>query len=318
MKLIVTIDTEEDEWDSYRPTGSPVENLRKVPALQALFDRFGVRPTYLVTYPVVQSDMAVEVLGEIAADGRCEIATHCHPWNTPPFEGESTPFKSMLCNLAPEVQLDKLTALHEAITERLGAPPTSFRAGRWGFSGGVAEALVALGYRVDTSVTPYTDWRPYHGPDYTRRTDRPYRFSASDIFRVEPTGPLLQVPATVGFMPRNAPLRAALAGVRDTSPVESAVGALLLRARLVIRAWLSPENSSGPAMVRLAQAVTRQGRTPFLNMVFHSSSLMAGNTPFTRTVADEGRFLDRIRIFLEYAARAGVTPITLTEAEAHV
>jgi len=318
MKLIVTIDTEEDEWDSYRPVGSPVENLRKVPALQALFDEYGVRPTYLITYPVVQSDLAVDVLGEIAADGRCEIATHCHPWNTPPLEGESTPYESMLCNLAPEVQLDKLTALHEAITERLGAPPTSFRAGRWGFSEGVAEALVALGYRVDTSVTPYTDWRPYHGPDYTRCTDRPYRFAPTDIFGVRTDGPLLQVPATVGFMPRNAPLRMAFAGVRDTSPVDSAAGALMLKAHLVIRAWLSPENSTGEEMARLARAVTRQGRTPFLNMVFHSSSLMAGNTPFTRTVTDEARFLDRIRVFLEYAARAGVTPITLTEAEAHV
>jgi hypothetical protein len=126
------------------------------------------------------------------------------------------------------------------------------------------------------------------------------------------------VPATVGFMPRNAILRAALAGVRDTSPVESAAGALMRRAHLVFRTWLSPEQSTGEGMVRLSRAVARQGRTPFLNMVFHSSSLMAGNTPFTRTVADEDRFLERIRVFLEYSAGAGITPITLTEAEAHI
>lgn len=321
MKLLVTIDTEEDEWDRYRPTGSPVENVRKVPAVQAVFDAFGVRPTYLITYPMATSDLAVGILGEIAADGRCEIASHCHPWNTPPLVeegGQDRAYTSMLCNLPPDLQRRKVTALHETVTERFGKAPTTFRSGRWGFSPHVAQALVDLGYRADTSVAPYVDWRGCLGPDYSHMTDRPYRFGPEDIFREVPDGPLLQVPATVGYVPRNRAVGAVLAGVRETSPLQSPLAALLARGHLLGRTWLSPENATTERMIDLARAVTRQGRTPFLNMMFHSSSLMAGNTPFTRSRADEARFLDRIRGFLTWATEAGVASITLAEAEGHL
>ena len=88
MKLIVTIDTEEDNWGEYKPAGHTVENIVRVQGVQQLFDEFSVRPTYLISYPVADDDRAVSILKGILERGGCEIGTHCHPWNTPPFEEE--------------------------------------------------------------------------------------------------------------------------------------------------------------------------------------------------------------------------------------
>jgi len=48
MKLIVAVDTEEDNWGSLRLTRYTCENIARIPAVQALFDQFNVTPTYQV------------------------------------------------------------------------------------------------------------------------------------------------------------------------------------------------------------------------------------------------------------------------------
>ena len=56
MKLVVTIDTEEDNWGSLRLTHYSFDNIARIPALQEMFDRFNVKPTYLMTYPVATDE----------------------------------------------------------------------------------------------------------------------------------------------------------------------------------------------------------------------------------------------------------------------
>src|ERR671922_839019 len=99
IRLFITIDTEEDEWGEYQSSGHHVENVKQLSRLQEIFDHYGAVPTYLVTYPVVKNGHARELLGNILSRNRCEIGTHCHPWNTPPFEEELNKRNSMLCNL---------------------------------------------------------------------------------------------------------------------------------------------------------------------------------------------------------------------------
>ena len=98
MKFIVTIDTEEDNWDKYSRTDNPVENLKKIIPLQKIFDRYGVRPTYLISYPVATDPKCIEILKSILDQGQCEIGSQCHPWNTPPFVEEINEHNSMLTN----------------------------------------------------------------------------------------------------------------------------------------------------------------------------------------------------------------------------
>ena len=71
-KLIVTIDTEEEGLWSGKFSGydNPVENLAGIPAFQAICDRHGIHPTYLVNSPVVSSKQDSAVLDDILRDGR--------------------------------------------------------------------------------------------------------------------------------------------------------------------------------------------------------------------------------------------------------
>ena len=80
--LIVTIDTEEEScWDGrFRAEGNTVENIARLPQLQQTFDELGIRPTYLVDYPVLDDAASVEIIGRMAETGLCELGTHLHPW----------------------------------------------------------------------------------------------------------------------------------------------------------------------------------------------------------------------------------------------
>ena len=65
MFLVITIDAEEDNWSRYSATDNPVSNIERLIPLQQLFDEFGIRPTYLVSYPVATNPRSVEILKTI-------------------------------------------------------------------------------------------------------------------------------------------------------------------------------------------------------------------------------------------------------------
>jgi hypothetical protein len=65
-------------------------------------------------------------------------------------------------------------------------------------------------------------------------------------------------------------------------------------------------------MIKLAQAMMRND-CGVLNMIFHSPSLQAGLTPFTRTKGDEKRLFAHLREFLVFARDAGIESIRLSE-----
>ena len=202
MKFIITVDTEEDGWGDFRAREIPVTNIDRIPELQRLFDEYLARPTYLITYPVATSDSSKRILREIQDSDRAEIGSHCHPWNTPPIDEDLSARSSMLCNLPVALQFKKLETLTEAIQKEFGRRPVSFRAGRWAISGEVAANVSSLGYRVDTSVTPYQDWSHEHGPDFLGIS---YGDGCQSISEVLPTAPsgLVEIPPSIGFTQRH-------------------------------------------------------------------------------------------------------------------
>jgi hypothetical protein len=312
--LFITIDTEEDLWGVYQPQNNPVKNIEQLPILQQLFDRYGAIPTYLVNWAVVSDDAACLTLHRIADQGQCEIGMHCHPWNTPPFNEAVGARNSMLCNLPPELIRDKLNNLHALISNRLHAGSVTFRAGRWGFSESVARAIVDLGYTVDTSISPTVNWSPDHGPDFTNTIPRPYRLDPSDIRKENPNGSLLEVPPTIGFWQRNH-FRQLARQERISKGLSKRLHlhGILDRLHLLNNRWLSPEQSPGADMIKLATSAVREGYDS-LNMFFHSNSLLPGATPFARDVPERDRLLDRIRVFLGFAVENGYRFARLSSA----
>ena len=313
VRVIVTIDTEEDDWGAYRPQGNSVANIALLLELVPLWERFGVRPTYFVNHPPMASPEASEVLRSLARDTRCEMGVHCHPWNTPPLREVVGRPPTMMNGLSDEENFAKLSVLTSLFEERFGSRPRSFRAGRWGFGATVARPLHRLGYEVDSSVSPLLDWSRKGGPDYTNMSQTPYRFRADDPFRPDDTGDLVEIPTSVGF----------LWGSRGSPATKRAAleGSFLARVKIVgmldvlgvfARRWISPETSSGREMIRLAKSFSQSG-VPVLDLTFHSPSLLPGTTPFVRTEDERSRFMGRIRTFLEFCSRNGFVFSTASE-----
>ena len=196
--LVVTIDTEEDNWGQHR-SGITCDNIQEIPRLQEIFDRYGVIPTYLVTYQVCQDKKATEILSAIRKQGKCEIGAHLHPWNTPPESEDFTEQNSMLKNLPQALQQAKLQSLSEKIEGEFGAKPQSFRAGRWGLGPETIDVLLNCGFIVDTSVTPTISWADEgNGPVYNETLKEPYFLSPVDREKNNHKH-ILEIPATIGF-----------------------------------------------------------------------------------------------------------------------
>jgi hypothetical protein len=265
-----------------------------------------------VTYPVATDRSAVSILRPIADRGACEIGAHCHPWSTPPLVEPNTRENSILGNLPSEVQYAKIKLLHSAIAASFSIEPRIFKAGRFGYNTSVGRTLQRLAYQIDTSVTPYTSWISSQGFDFTDVAPDPFAIPAEDGTPDWRPATLFEVPVSIGFLQRPfARHNRILAAVTRHPFRRLRLASLLDRLGLLNKAWLSPECTDGKTMIRLARSMMREGYR-VLNLTFHSPSLVAGLTPFTRTAEDELRLVRNLREFLQFAAESGITPVPLS------
>ncbi len=314
MKLVVTVDVEEDQWEIALPRHATIRNVHRLPTLQKLLNEFGIIPTYLLTYPVVRDRYAVGILREIFDAGECEIGAHCHPWNTPPYEKCLNKRNSMLCNLPSTLQFEKLQRLHRTIQRKFEMAPIAFRSGRWGFDAEVARNIVRLGYRIDTSITPYTSWAQKSGPDFSGLSPQLYMVTREFPSDPNPRGALAEVPVTIGYRYGEFQACAKLSERLRSGPLRGLrLGGILSRLHVLRKVWLSPEMETPARMIQLVRQMKQQGYE-VLNLVFHSSALMAGCGPFVRTKADEQIFLEKLEAFLNLASEEGVVFAPLSEA----
>lgn len=322
--FFITIDTEEDNWGESAAAPS-LENIYRIPRLQEVFDGHSAIPTYLINYPVATDAKSVEILKAINDSGRCEIGAHCHPWNTPPFEEERTPRNSFMHNLPPELIRKKMDALQAAIQRGFGVRPTCFRAGRWGFNHNVAGVLGAMNYRVDSSMTPFCEWDDSDGgPVFGLKSNGMFYFNEDDypgFRRGKKTSAagngdyLLEVPPTIGFLQPYFVMADALRTVfkkKIFTPFRTL--GMLEKLKIMNYRWLSPENSFVEDMIKLSRIVLGKG-APFLNMFFHSTSLIPGRSPFIREERDVDEMLRKIGAYLEFIADEGIESVGLSRAE---
>src|SRR5690606_3042052 len=118
----------------------------------AIFRRYGLRPTYLVDYPVASDGAAQDLLGRWLQDDECVVGAHLHPWVNPPHEEVVCLINTYPCNLPADLERAKLQTLTRKIVDTLGVRPRIYRAGRYGVDPGREAMLAELGYLVDVSV----------------------------------------------------------------------------------------------------------------------------------------------------------------------
>jgi peptidoglycan/xylan/chitin deacetylase (PgdA/CDA1 family) len=292
--VLVGIDTEaDDQWSARGREQNEVTNATRLPALQDLFDEFGVRPTYLVTHEMATRDPSRGILRDLQQSGRCEIGTHLHPWSSPPFRPEDLKAHTYPHNLPKELLERQLRELTETITTEIGVRPTTYRAGRNGFDGRTLPVLERLGYTVDTSVDPLFNERRKGGMLFAGAPLAPYHPAYDDVRRPG-TSPILEVPISAATLPRLPKRLEALYTTLPAIPYRGALKRTGLRA-----VWLRPSYSPVPDMLRFASALHRE-RVPCFNIIFHSSELLPGGSPYTPDEASVLRFLSDLRTLLEH------------------
>ncbi len=188
--LIVIVDTEE-EFDWSAP---PDRNANSVNAIdyvhlaQDVFNEYGVKPCYVVDYPVASKEKSINVIKSFLDQGECEIGAQLHPWVTPPFEEKLSAYNTFAGNLSAELELAKIGALTKMIEESFSVRPVAYKAGRYGLGPNTAGIIEKLGYEIDLSVCPAFDFSPIGGPNYEEYSCEPFRFGSQNG--------LLEVPLT--------------------------------------------------------------------------------------------------------------------------
>ncbi len=309
--VVVVIDTEaEFDWVRQRPRQAMgVSSVKALLQMQRIFERYEVRPTYVLDYPVSSTPEAYEILRDFHRSGGCEIGAHLQPWDNPPFVELKTDENSYPGNLPFELEREKLVQLGRIIQENVGTRPRIYKAGRYGVGHSTARILTELGYEIDLSVVPGTDLSPQFGPDFSHCGVRPYWFGEAEA--------LLEIPLSVGY----AGLLAHRGGLAYPLTMNTRLKALhvpgiLARLHLIERISLTPEGISFDEQRRLTRALLREGLRIF-NFTYHSPSLAPGNTPYVRDAADLRAFLRRIEEYLEFfLGEVGGRPATPFEVKA--
>lgn len=291
--ITISIDTECDHDPSW-VRSNPIEFAsihEGLPnRLQPAFSEVSAIPTYLLTVEVLEDAQCLDTLRTLP--GEYEFGTHLHAAFIEPekkfydYAGVDSPdFQS---SYAPEVEFEKLKNLTLLFESGLGYLPTSFRAGRYGASIDSIRSLQRLGYKVDTSVTPYLRWSEPNGSvDFRRAPEQPYFPSDTDICATAATADkrLLEVPVTV--KPR------------------------LFRDPRWFRPWFASVEQMKD-IFRYQLKRHNDKRVLSINMMFHSMEVIEKASPYPQTSGDVERFLDDMKSTLQWCAEEGATFSTLS------
>lgn len=303
QRSLLTVDTEEEfDWDApFTPNEHGLDHVGRLAKFQQFCEGIGVLPVYLIDWPVATSPLAIEILGEAVKSGMAEIGIQLHPWVNPPHEEQVNSFNSYAGNLPPELEREKFLRLRDKIAENFSTDPMIYRAGRYGLGPASVGMLRDAGIAIDSSVRSKFDYRPGHGPDYTKAPLVPYWLD-------EQQG-VLELPLTSvfwGVLRRQGDLLQPLVGRYPH------LGGVLSRLSLLERIPLTPEGVSAEEALRGID-IALDDALPLLVLSFHSPSLVPGNTPYVRTEEDLDRFYEWWRTIYAYLEKRGVRPTSVAE-----
>lgn len=291
-QLIIVVDTEEEfDWSAMPDRdANRIESIRNIHRAQDIFDEYGIKPCYVIDYPVASQQAGIDHLKPILDAGRCEIGTHLHPWVNPPFEEELTRSNMYPGNLGRDLEMAKLKCITEKIEEGFGVRPEIYKAGRYGVGPHTAEIMTRLGYTIDLSVCSAFDYRADGGPDFSDYSAAPYWFGDD--------GKLLEIPLSSAFVGPTGRLAKHLYHLAGRLNRLKARG-ILARTGLVDRLMLSPEGYDNDEHKKLTRFLFNRGVRTF-TWNFHSPSVVAGMTMYTPAERDVSRFLDSFKRYFDF------------------
>lgn len=282
-QMAIVVHTEEEfDWQAgFNSNNTQVNHAEALEAMAIEMLELGYCISFAVDYAFISDPKASNMLRRLMQNypDKIEIGAHLHPWVNPPFDeqtkGSEIPeYLSYPGNLPYELEHEKLRLLTNKIEQTLALRPRLYLAGRYGVGENTYKILTDLGYRVDVSITPFTDYRHQSGPD----------FSSFDNQTIAREG-ITCIPHSAGYVSYSKQLTDWLNQSVDHLPRlnNSLWGKILLRLAGVKRVRLSPEGFTAKDMLKLSQSLTRIGLTQQIYS-FHSSSSLSGGSPYSATV----------------------------------
>jgi len=292
----ITIDTEPDcdiNWKRSSPVTFESVTFGIPSILRPIWDSFGIKPVYFVSPEVIENDKCCLILKREISFG-AEIGTHLHSEYIEP-QKKYDKIDGTVSNEFPcfaydaEIEMAKIKNLTEMIEAKLRIRPVSYRAARYGADLDTIKSLKKLAYKVDSSVTPDTDWRNYGGPDHSGAPKQPYFISENDYYSGG-NGPILEVPITVSG--KRLPF---------------------LSDKWMFYRWLRPTHMTAFEMKSLVREFSKKYKEPVLNLMFHSMEVLPGKTPFVRTKLGQKMYLSRLKSIIRFIVKNGFESRTLSQ-----
>lgn len=319
MKFILTIDTEGDnQWDHGRKL--TVENIKFIPRLQDLCNKYSIKPTYLVTSEVCDDPFAKEIFNDYLVSDKAEIGAHLHSWTTPPFlDKNGYRFNDDIHAFASELPIElvsqKIKNLTNQIQSSFGIRPLSFRSGRYGFNDDIARILKENSYLVDSSVTSFTNWSVHKGipggkggPDFSDCLPQPYFYETTN-------GHLLEIPVTI--LPTKFPFNKShsltkyyLRNVNNSLFLRGLRKGFFNKQPL----WLRPYSWMNIDLFNDLITEAENLKLPFIVMIFHSSELMPGCSIYRKDKESIEKLYDLLERLFILLDQKNISSYSLTEA----
>jgi hypothetical protein len=318
--FLITVDVEPD-WFNKKESG--IVSIDGLHFLQDECSRYGMIPTYLVTYAIATREKSLRVIRPYLDQRACEVGHHLHIWETPPFEnansfGVDEHWIQGIQSEIPDALFErKMLALHEAIEKNFGIAPTSHRAGRWSVDERTLSWLIEHHYRVDSSICSGFSWAGTKGVngyiqvDSTAAPNSPYypngRSIAEPALEEKDALPILEVPITCikGDVLSNSNIR----GMDRLVEVLNHFGYIGFK--------MTSFRPSSPMSLKVFKKATRrlfQSNLPLINLMFHSTELVEGMSPYSKTGEQASLLRNKISFALECARDYRTQGITLSQA----
>ena len=294
--LCIVIDTEEEfNWNEpFDRQNTSIKNIAQQIKAHKIFEKYNIKPSYIIDYPVANKPEAFKPLKELYDDKLCDIGAHLHPWVTPPFTETVNHYNSFPGNLSYEQEYEKLKILTDKIEENFYFKPNIYKAGRYGVGKNTTEILKKLGYSIDCSVVPNTDFTQSEGPDFSHLcSHQPYWFAENKI---------LEVPLSVDYVGAlSAAGNSLYKLIQQERMIKLRVPGILSRLGLFERIRLSPEGHTLDELKRLSLSMLKNKHKIF-TLTYHSSTLLAGGSPYTKNNREVDAFLETIDNYLNFFA----------------
>lgn len=319
--LVISIDTEVDWFDK---KSNLLTNV--VPSMQLsseLASKYGFYLTHFCTYEVLNDPSCQAEIQRQLAAGPCEIASHLHVWSTPPFQNpnqfnvDEHWIDGFQSELPSDLLVGKLNSMHQKIKEVTGKFPTSHRAGRWAIDHRTMEFLEANGYLVDSSMTHGVSQTHMKGVSEHIKENNgkcpktPYYPSRSKLSKPGSSNSysVLQVPVPL--------LRKPHLGVKLNYPGKSwfierrRSQKRALPTALSFRPNYAMKNDEYSSLIK---SLFEDKQLKIFTMMYHSSELIEGQSPSSKTLDRTAQTIRRLEMTLETAAKMGIKPLLLSDA----